>query len=56
MAKLTGLSGDAARAQDYVCNLPARIRKLAQRASERKAKVPKHKTAFSWVYGRAVEV
>lgn len=44
--KLTGLSGEGHKAQDYVCGLAPRIRKLEERAQARakqKAPVP-----FSW--------
>ncbi|XP_051119973.1 stearoyl-[acyl-carrier-protein] 9-desaturase, chloroplastic-like [Andrographis paniculata] len=49
-----GLSGEGRKAQEYVCNLPARIRKLEERAQARvkqAAAVP-----FSWVFGREVKV
>ena len=35
-----GLSSDAAKAQDYVCNLAPRIRKLAVKTAERKVSSP----------------
>ncbi|KAK4343671.1 hypothetical protein RND71_036765 [Anisodus tanguticus] len=50
--KLNGLSGEGHRAQDYVCGLAPRIRKLEERAQARakqKAPVP-----FSWVFGREI--
>lgn len=54
------LSGDAAAAQEYVCNLPARIRKLAERAGARKKKsaIAAGETAanFSWVFNREVSL
>ncbi|XP_059289092.1 stearoyl-[acyl-carrier-protein] 9-desaturase, chloroplastic, partial [Lycium ferocissimum] len=52
--KLTGLSGEGHKAQDYVCGLAPRIRKLEERAQARakqKAPVP-----FSWVFGREIEL
>ncbi|XP_042034089.1 stearoyl-[acyl-carrier-protein] 9-desaturase, chloroplastic-like [Salvia splendens] len=50
--KMTGLSGEGRKAQDYVCSLPPRIRKLEERAQARakqSAPVP-----FSWIHGREV--
>ncbi|KAH6812706.1 Plant stearoyl-acyl-carrier-protein desaturase family protein [Perilla frutescens var. frutescens] len=52
--KLTGLSGEGRKAQDYVCGLPPRIRRLEERAQTRvkqAAPVP-----FSWIYGREVKL
>lgn len=50
--KLTGLSGEGRKAQDYVCNLPPRIRRLEERAQARaKQGSP---VSFSWIYGREV--
>ncbi|CAM6081505.1 unnamed protein product [Calypogeia fissa] len=55
---LTGLSRDAERAQDFVCNLPQRFRRLAERANEqnrRRVGPPPRKT-FSWVFNKEVEL
>ncbi|KAK4480206.1 hypothetical protein RD792_013268 [Penstemon davidsonii] len=52
--KLTGLSGEGRKAQDYVCGLPPRIRRLEERAHLRaKQEDP---VPFSWVYGREVKL
>lgn len=51
---LTGLSAEGQKAQDYVCALPPRIRKLEERAQGRAkqaAKIP-----FSWIYDREVQL
>uniref|UniRef100_A0A4P8GLD3 Acyl-[acyl-carrier-protein] desaturase n=1 Tax=Jatropha curcas TaxID=180498 RepID=A0A4P8GLD3_JATCU len=51
---LTGLSGDGHRAQDFICGLPARIRRLEERAQGRakqSSNVP-----FSWIFGRELKV
>jgi acyl-[acyl-carrier-protein] desaturase len=48
------VSGEAAEAQEYLCKLPPRIRKLAERASARKAKVKKQPVAFSWIFNKEV--
>ncbi|KAH9727076.1 Stearoyl-(acyl-carrier-protein) 9-desaturase 7 [Citrus sinensis] len=52
--KLTGLSGEAQKAQDYVCGLPARIRRLEERAQGRAKQGPT--IPFSWIYDRQVQL
>ncbi|XVE80903.1 hypothetical protein DITRI_Ditri15bG0018600 [Diplodiscus trichospermus] len=52
--KLTGLSAAGREAQDYVCALPPRIRRLEERAQARakqQSSVP-----FSWVFNREVQL
>ncbi len=51
--ELTGLSAEAAKAQEYVCSLPERYTKLADRRSPSAAKEPV-KRKFSWIYDRQV--
>lgn len=53
---LEGISGVAEKERDYLCRLPDRYRKLAQRSMNKKKKAtedapPKGK-AFDWIYGR----
>ncbi|KAJ7565968.1 hypothetical protein O6H91_02G083100 [Diphasiastrum complanatum] len=50
---ITGLSSSAQKAQDYVCGLPSRIRKLEERAQGRAKKGPKQ-GPFSWIFNREV--
>ncbi|CAA0829587.1 Acyl- [Striga hermonthica] len=52
--KLMGLSAEGRKAQDYVCNLPARIRKLEERAHARAKQVPP--VPVSWVFGREIKL
>ncbi|XP_073037797.1 stearoyl-[acyl-carrier-protein] 9-desaturase, chloroplastic [Primulina eburnea] len=52
--KLTGLSGEGRKAQDYVCKLPPRIRKLEERAAARAKEVSS--APFSWIFGREVNI
>lgn len=52
--KLTGLSGEGRRAQDYVCGLPPRIRRLEERSQARKQGVTP--VPFSWIFGREVKL
>ncbi|XP_010245693.1 PREDICTED: stearoyl-[acyl-carrier-protein] 9-desaturase, chloroplastic isoform X1 [Nelumbo nucifera] len=50
--KLTGLSGEGKKAQDYVCGLAPRIRRLEERAQGR---VKQAQTIpFSWIFDREV--
>lgn len=49
------LSGEAAEAQDYICKLPTRVRRLAERTSARKKKMQTSDSAeFSWIFDRQV--
>ncbi|KAL6976131.1 Stearoyl-[acyl-carrier-protein] 9-desaturase 7, chloroplastic [Sarracenia purpurea var. burkii] len=52
--ELTGLSGDGRKAQDYVCGLPPRIRRLEERSQSRakQARV----VPFSWIFDREVKL
>lgn len=52
--KLTGLSSEGRKAQDYVCGLPPRIRKLEERAQLRVKELPKLR--FSWIHDREVQL
>lgn len=50
--KLTSLSSEGRKAQDYVCGLPARFRRLEERAvakAKQASSVP-----FSWIFNREV--
>ncbi|XP_073101814.1 stearoyl-[acyl-carrier-protein] 9-desaturase, chloroplastic-like [Elaeis guineensis] len=53
--EITGLSGEGRRAQDYVCGLPQRIRRMDERAQERRVK-QSHMVSFSWIFNRSVLV
>ena len=50
------VTGDAAEAQEYLMKLPARIRKLSERASARKAKAPKKEVSFSWIFDQKLAI
>jgi acyl-[acyl-carrier-protein] desaturase len=52
----SGLSGEAAKEQEYLMGLPKRIRKLAERAAARKKKDKTKHGSFSWVYDRPVQL
>lgn len=55
--KLTGLSSEAQQAQDFVCRLPARIHRLAERSQSRSTKgEPPQRKAFSWIHNRQVDL
>jgi acyl-[acyl-carrier protein] desaturase len=49
---LPGLQDDGARAQDYLCNLSRRYRRLAERMALKVQQFPP--VRFSWIGGRAV--
>ena len=49
---LANLSPEAAAAQDYICRLPQRYAKLAERNARRQSQVGS--IEFSWIYDRAV--
>lgn len=50
------VSGDAAEAQEYLCKLPDRFRKLAERAATRKSKIAKKPVSFSWIFSNEVVI
>lgn len=50
------VTGDAAEAQEYLMKLPARIRKLSERANARKAKAPKKEVSFSWIFDHKLSI
>lgn len=52
--KLTGLSAEGKKAQDYVCGLPPRIRRLEERAQGRAKQGPI--IPFSWIFDRQVQL
>jgi len=55
VAERSGLSGEAAEAQEYLVKLPDRIRKLTERANARR-KAQRPRVGFSWVFNRQVEL
>jgi len=52
LENLTGLSSKAAEAQDYLCHLGSRYKKLAERSQRRKSRIEERK--FSWIFNREV--
>lgn len=52
--ELTGLSGEGRKAQDYVCGLPPRIRRLEERSQSRAKEV--RVVPFSWIFDREVKL
>lgn len=52
--KLEGLSREGSKAQDYVCGLPQRIRRLEERAQARAKQAGP--VPFSWIFGREVKI
>ena len=57
LENLTGLTGEGERDREYICRLPDRYQKLAERSMNRKKKVTEDEIpmkAFSWIGGRKV--
>ena len=52
ISSLSGLSGEAARAQDYLCALPNRYRKLADRSESKIA--DQGEISVPWICGRRI--
>ncbi|ONK58281.1 uncharacterized protein A4U43_C09F10560 [Asparagus officinalis] len=52
---ILGLSGEGKRAQDFVCTLAPRIRRLEERAESRKTKRAEM-MPFSWIFDRKVQL
>ncbi|KAL3641531.1 Stearoyl-[acyl-carrier-protein] 9-desaturase 7, chloroplastic [Castilleja foliolosa] len=51
---LVGLSGEGQKAQDYVCRLAPKIRRVEERAQERAKQA--QQISFSWIYDRTVQL
>lgn len=56
VTELVGLSGEGRRAQEYVCGLPPKIRRMAELAHQRAARSEPRTVQFSWIFGRPVMV
>lgn len=56
LESVDGLSAEAEKERDYLCKLPERFRKLAERSMNKKKKATEdaldNKKAFSWIFGR----
>jgi len=53
---LEGLSSEGEKEREYLCRLPTRYRKLAERSMNKKKKVTEDEVptkSFNWIYGRA---
>jgi len=53
---MEGLSAEAEKERDYLCKLPKRYKKLAERSMNKKKKVDEEEPErrFSWIHGRTV--
>ncbi|CAN6225045.1 unnamed protein product [Urochloa humidicola] len=57
VADLVGeLSGEGRRAQDYVCGLPRKIRRMEELAHDRAARMEAQSVSFSWLFDRPVRI
>lgn len=56
LEKVEGLSSEGEKEREYICKLPERYRKLAERSMNKKKKVNEEETerTFSWIHGRTV--
>jgi len=54
IGELTGLSSEAEKEQEYICRLPQRYRKLAERSMNKKKDEEVVPQSFSWIFGRKV--
>ncbi|KAJ0975350.1 hypothetical protein J5N97_017320 [Dioscorea zingiberensis] len=56
VGEITGLSADGREAQEYVCGLAERIRKLEERTQKWSGSKCSQMMPFSWIFNREVEV
>ncbi|OIV89247.1 hypothetical protein TanjilG_24345 [Lupinus angustifolius] len=54
LEKLEDLKGEGKKAQDFVCGLAPRIRRLQERADERARKMKPRGVKFSWIFNKEV--
>ncbi|KAJ7542861.1 hypothetical protein O6H91_09G015400 [Diphasiastrum complanatum] len=55
--KISALSTEALQAQQYVCSLPSRMRKLSERAHDQeRVKAERESRAFSWIFHKSVKL
>ncbi|KAJ4973400.1 hypothetical protein NE237_006574 [Protea cynaroides] len=54
LEELEGLSDSGRQAQDFVCGLAPRLRKLQQRAHQRAQKMQPQSARFSWIFNKEV--
>lgn len=55
LENLEGLSSSGEKERDYLCKLPTRYRKLAERSMNKKKKITEDEVpaqSFNWIYGR----
>uniref|UniRef100_A0ACD5YTW5 Uncharacterized protein n=1 Tax=Avena sativa TaxID=4498 RepID=A0ACD5YTW5_AVESA len=51
-----GLTSEGRRAQEYVCGLPHKIRRLEEKAHRRSTQRPTTSVSFSWIFSRPVKI
>lgn len=58
LENIEGLSGESEKERDYICRLPQRYRKLAERSMNKKKKATEDEVpvemSFDWIFGRTV--
>lgn len=56
LEKLEGLTGEGRRAQEFVCGLAPRIRRLQELADRRAKKLKPPLVKFSWIFNRELSL
>lgn len=56
LEKLEGLTGEGRRAQEFVCGLAPRIRRLQELAEKRAKKIKPHGVKFSWIFNKELSL
>ncbi|GAY36478.1 hypothetical protein CUMW_279770 [Citrus unshiu] len=56
LEKLEGLTGEGRRAQEFVCGLAPRIRRLQGLADQRAKKLKPPRVKFSWIFNRKLSL
>ncbi|XP_062097554.1 stearoyl-[acyl-carrier-protein] 9-desaturase 6, chloroplastic-like [Humulus lupulus] len=54
LEKIVGLTAEAQCAQDFVCGLAPRIRKLQERVDEKSRKMEPLRAKFSWIFNKEI--
>ncbi|KAF8026505.1 hypothetical protein BT93_F3096 [Corymbia citriodora subsp. variegata] len=56
LEKLEGMTVEGRRAQDFVCGLAPRIRRLQERADERARMMAPQSARFSWIFNKEIKL
>ncbi|XP_030524749.1 stearoyl-[acyl-carrier-protein] 9-desaturase 6, chloroplastic-like [Rhodamnia argentea] len=56
LERLEGLTAEGRRAQEFVCGLAPRIRRLQEQADQRARMMGQHGVRFSWIFNREIKI